>query len=102
MKALVALCASVLMVGCGLDAEESFTQPATNVALVPIGGTPPATAQFESPLPTPVGASAWNLVWAREGVALWLVQVPVEERFFYIVVPAAAPKVPPPPCPSCR
>lgn len=76
---------SLALVGCGgLDEAAVPEQTATSVAAL------------EEVLPV--------VVWARGGgPALQLVQVPVEERYFYPVdVNVPPPELPSPPCPACR
>lgn len=44
----------------------------------------------------------WTLVFNEEALRFELVQLPVEERFFYETQPCTTPPAtPPPPCPTC-
>ena len=100
MRTLVISLASLALVGCG-GLDETALPNQTSTSVPALGGLPsPSDRQLEEPLPMPVV----GVIGARRGGdALQLVQVPVEERYFYPVdVNVPPPEIPPPPCPACR
>ena len=104
MKTLVATLASLALLGCGgLDESEAAVPEVASQQAPALENPPPPDTHIEVPLPMPEEGKKWAVIWARGGDALQLVQVPVEERFFYPVdVNVPPPELPPPPCPSCR
>jgi hypothetical protein len=104
MRTLVIALASLALVGCGgLDETALPNQVSAENPAVEGIPPPPQEGHLAAPLPEPRADAVWALVWAREGIALQLVRVPVEERFFHPVdVNTPPPELPPVPCPDCR
>lgn len=100
MRTLVVALASLALVGCGGLDESGL--PKVPVASAPAleGLEPPVDTHLEK---MPEQELIWAVVWSAAANEFRLVQVPVEERFFYPVdVNVPPPELPPPPCPSCR
>ncbi|MDP1823688.1 MAG: hypothetical protein Q8L48_10610 [Archangium sp.] len=100
MRTLVIALASLALAGCGGLDESNLPDVS--------GTSAPALEGQESTLDThaekmPEQDLVWAVVWSAEVNEFTLVQVPVEERFFYPVdVNVPPPELPPAPCPNCR
>lgn len=91
MGKLLAAMTLGLLLGCGGEDESLVTTKSEAVQAVP-----DEMLQLAE-------APEWTLVFNEEALRFELVQLPVEERFFYETQPTTTPpETPPPPCPACR
>lgn len=106
MRTLIMVLASLVLSGCGgLDESTLPNDPvATTPALEAVEPLEPLEPISDMHLEKmPEQEQLWEVVWSAAANEFMLVQVPVEERFFYPVdVSVPPPELPPAPCPVCR
>jgi hypothetical protein len=100
MKTLIALLASLALLGCGGLDESLVSEVAGDVppALESSPGVVPPEASMTTVILPPLTKAEVALLVDT----LRLAQNPVEERFFYPVDLKPPPGLPTPPCPACR
>lgn len=99
MRSMIVVLASLAMFACGGVEDEA--PPASQTQQQP--GLEGRASPLEAPVPLLEPAVEFELVWTRAGLALQMVQWPVEERFYYPVgVTMPPPALPTAPCPACR
>lgn len=103
MRTFVIVFASLVLAACGgLDESTLPNDPvATTPALEAVEPLEPIDDMHLERMPEQ--ELIWEVVWSAAANEFMLVQVPVEERFFYPVdVSVPPPELPQAPCPVCR